>query len=256
MTDKQIQIKKAYDLIKSELATIYQNNWTYADFMKLSRVEKFDTKIQKILESLFKEHQAIIEGELSFAYTNSATSEIGSLATQGLQLKGIQKSLDVVAAIKQPMDGVVWYDRLGRNRGEVLYKLSSEIKSGIYNGLPYSKVTKTLKDVFGSDLIMNDTIARTETKRVISLGQTDVLDKVPEGVDLIKTWRTMKDSRVRSGSKRSKGNHVMMNGKTIPYAEDFVTPSGSRGKAPMQMKGLNAKRDNINCRCIMTVSIK
>lgn len=256
MTDKQIQIKKAYDLIKSELAMIYQNNWTYADFIKLSRVEKFDTKIQKILESLFKEHQAIIEGELTFAYTDSATSEIDSMATQGLKLKGIQKSLDVVAAIKAPMDGVVWYDRLGRNRGEVLYKLSSEIKSGIYNGLPYSKVTKTLQDVFGSDLIMNDTIARTETKRVISLGQTDVLDKVPEGVRIIKTWRTMKDSKVRSGSKRSKGNHVMMNGKTIPYAEDFVTPSGSRGKAPMQMKGPNAKADNINCRCIMTVAIE
>jgi len=256
MTDIQLQIKKAYDLVKTELAKIYENNWDYNDFMKFSRSEKLDNNIQRILEALFKSHKTILEGNLKFEYTDSARAEIESLVEQGLQLKGIQKSLDVVSAIKQPMGGVVWYDRLDKNRGDALYKISSGIKNGIYNGLQYSEVTKTLRDVFGSDLIMNDTIARTETKRVISVGQTDVLDKIPPGIDLMKTWKTMEDSRVRHFSKRSKGNHVRMNGITIPYADDFITPSGSKGKAPMQMIGSHSARDNINCRCIMIVKIK
>jgi hypothetical protein len=98
---------------------------------------------------------------------------------------------------------------------------------------------------------LNDTIARTETRRVISVGQTDVLDKVPESVGLLKKWVTVKDKRVRSFSKGDKADHAKMDGKTIPYNEDFVTPAGSKGKAPMQLKGAKAAADSVNCRCVM-----
>ena len=244
MTDKQKAIKKAYDEITAQAAKIYGNDWTYSDLMKFSRFTKLEKSMQKSIEKLYKELRGLIDSDLNIAYLESATKEVDTLSEYGLRLVGIKKVFDAKAAIEVPFGGVVWYERLGQNADEVLVDLSNTIRSGIYNGVSYSNMTKELQVIFGSDKVLNDTIARTETRRVISVGQTDVLDKVPESVGLMKKWVSVKDERVRS-------SHQGMNGKTIPYDKDFVTPLGSKGKAPMQLKGPNAAADSVNCRCVM-----
>jgi uncharacterized protein with gpF-like domain len=251
MTDKQKAIKKAYDEITAQAAKIYGNDWTYADLMKFSRFTKLEKSMQKSIDKMYKEIRGLIETDLNINYLESATNEYEGLLTSGVKLPSIKKLYNAKAAIEVPFGGVVWYERLGQNADEVLVDLSNTIRSGIYNGVSYSNMTKELQGIFGSDKVLNDTIARTETRRVISVGQTDVLDKVPESVGLLKKWVTVKDKRVRSFSKGDKADHAKMDGKTIPYNEDFVTPSGSKGKAPMQLKGPNVKADSINCRCIM-----
>ena len=251
MTDKQKAIKKAYDEITAQAAKIYGNDWTYADLMKFSRFTKLEKSMQKSIDKMYKEIRGLIETDLNINYLESATNEYEGLLTSGVKLPSIKKLYNAKAAIEVPFGGVVWYERLGQNADEVLVDLSNTIRSGIYNGVSYSNMTKELQGIFGSDKVLNDTIARTETRRVISVGQTDVLDKVPESVGLLKKWVTVKDKRVRSFSKGDKADHAKMDGKTIPYDEDFVTPSGSNGKAPMQLKGPNVKADSINCRCVM-----
>ena len=244
MADKQKAIKKAYDEITAQAVKIYGNDWTYADLMKFQRFTKLEKSMQKAIDDMYKEIRGLIETDLNINYIESATTEYEGLLTSGLKLPSIKKIYDAKAAIKAPFGGVVWYERLGQNADEVLVDLSNTIRNGIYNGVSYSNMTKELQGIFGSDKVTSDTIARTETRRVISVGQTDVLDKVPESVGLMKKWVTLKDERVRS-------SHQSMNGKTIPYEQDFVTPLGSKGKAPMQLKGPNAAADNCNCRCIM-----
>ena len=244
MTDKQKAIKKAYDEITAQAAKIYGNDWTYSDLMKFQRFTKLEKSMQKSIDKMYKEIRGLIDSDLNIAYLESATKEVDTLSDYGLRLVGIKKVFDAKAAIEVPFGGVVWYERLGQNADDVLVDLSNTIRSGIYNGVSYSNMTKELQGIFGSDKVLNDTIARTETRRVISVGQTDVLDKVPDNVGLLKKWVTLKDERVRT-------SHRSMNGVTIPYNQDFVTKLGSKGKAPMQLKGSNAARDNINCRCIM-----
>ena len=251
MTDKQKAIKKAYDEITAQAAKIYGNDWTYSDLMKFSRFTKLEKSMQKSIDAMYKEIRGLIETDLEINYIESATTEYEGLTKLGLKIPSIKKIYNAKAAIEVPFGGVVWYERLGQNADEVLVDLSNTIRSGIYNGVSYSNMTKELQGIFGSDKVLNDTIARTETRRVISVGQTDVLDKVPESVGLMKKWVSVKDERVRSFAKGDKADHTKMNGKTIPYNEDFVTPSGSKGKAPMQLKGKNVKADVINCRCIM-----
>ena len=251
MTDKQKAIKKAYDEITAQAAKIYGNDWTYADLMKFKRFTKLEKSMQKSIDAMYKEIRGLIETDLNINYLESATNEYEGLLTSGVKLPSIKKLYNAKAAIEVPFGGVVWYERLGQNADEVLVDLSNTIRSGIYNGVSYSNMTKELQGIFGSDKVLNDTIARTETRRVISVGQTDVLDKVPDSVGLLKKWVTVKDKRVRSFSKGDKADHTKMDGKTIPYEQDFVTPSGSKGKAPHQLTGPNAAADNINCRCIM-----
>ena len=244
MTEKQKAIKKAYDEIMTQAAKIYGNDWTYADLMKSSRFNKLEKSMQKSIDAMYKELRGLIDSDLNIAYLESATKEVDTLSEYGLRLVGIKKVFDAKAAIEVPFGGVVWYERLGQNADDVLVNLSNTIRNGLYNGVSYSNMTKDLQNIFGSDKVLNDTIARTETRRVISVGQTDVLDKVPESVGLMKKWVSVKDERVRS-------SHRSMNGVTIPYDKDFVTPLGSKGKAPMQLKGANAAADNCNCRCVM-----
>jgi hypothetical protein len=248
MTDKQKAIKKAYDEITAQAAKIYGNDWTYSDLMKFSRFTKLEKAMQKSIYKMYKEIRGLIDSDLNIAYLESATKEVDTLSEYGLRLAGIKKVFDAKAAIEVPFGGVVWYERLGQNADDVLVDLSNTIRSGIYNGVSYSNMTKELQGIFGSDKVLNDTIARTETRRVISVGQTDVLDKVPESVGLMKKWVSVKDERVRS-------SHQSMNGVTIPYEKDFITPLGSKGKAPMQLKGPNAVSDVATCRCIMRAVI-
>ena len=182
MTDKQKAIKKAYDEITAQAAKIYGNDWTYSDLMKFSRFTKLEKSMQKSIDAMYKEIRGLIETDLEINYIESATNEYDGLTKLGLKIPSIKKIYNAKAAIEVPFGGVVWYERLGQNADDVLVDLSNTIRSGIYNGVSYSNMTKELQGIFGSDKVLNDTIARTETRRVISVGQTDVLDKVPESV--------------------------------------------------------------------------
>lgn len=255
MTELEQSYAVTFVVIKAELAKIYENNWSFNEFLKYSRAKNMDKRLEEIITRLYKDNQAGIKEMLKVNYIKS----IDKTKDQFDRIYPIKKQFDVVKAINEPVSGVDWFTRLGKNRGDVLYNLSSTIKSGIANGLPYSDVTKNLQKVFGKDLVKNDTIARTETRRVTMLGQTDVCDELAKKVPLQKTWKTMEDERVRAGKRSKKGrrgpNHMAMNNVTIPYDENFITPTGSTGKAPTQLAGTYAAADNINCRCIMTVKL-
>lgn len=255
---RQRQHDQAWDELVKMISTIYQNNWSFEDFNKFARSEKLSKKMVGIVNDLYKQHKTITRDILEAEYLDKTAVQIKILNAKG-DLIPITKVFNAEAAINQPNGGVYWFDRLGKSRNDTLYRLGNIINSGLYNGVSYAEMTKNLQAAFGDDLITNNTIARTEAKRVTSVAQTDVCDTVADAVGLVKTWKTMQDERVRRGGTtkkgKSKANHVKMNGVTIPYDEDFVTPSGSRGKAPHQMKGPKSASDNCNCRCIMLVRV-
>ena len=259
MTDKQKAIKKAYDEIIKEVSDIYSNGWTYEDFMKFTRAKKFDKKLQKTLSDLFKKQTELIEGGLKTEYTASTSDEIQALEQQDIIEKVaigvavvalLKKGIDT-SAINQPYGGVTWKDRIGQHNTKAFIELSNKVRSNLFNKADYKDIVKDIDKTFKSDLITTTILEDTEKRRVKSMGQTDVLDKVPKTVGLMKKWVTMKDERVRSFAKGDSADHVKMNGVTIPYEQDFVTPSGSKGKAPHQLTGANALADNVRCRCIM-----
>lgn len=252
MTDKQKAIKKAYDEIIKEVSDIYANGWTYEDFMKFTRAKKFDEKIEKALSYMFKVQTELIEDGLKKTYTMATSDEIDALEKQGIADKVLigvaviallKKGIDL-SAINKPYGGVVWKDRIKQHNTKAFIELSNKVRDNLFSGVSYTNAVKDIKKTFKSDLITTTTLEDTEKARVQSFGQTDVLDNVPKSIGLMKKWVSMKDERVRT-------SHVSMNGTTVPYDQDFITPLGSKGKAPRQLKGPNAAADNIRCRCIM-----
>ena len=96
-----------------------------------------------------------------------------------------------------------------------------------------------------------ETIARTESMRAVHEGVFDTYQQaVDAGVirpeDLIRTWNTASDGRVRH-------SHQTMDGQQRGFDEPFVTGNGARLMYPTDPGG--PAEDTINCRCTVAVTM-
>ena len=246
MIRKNYQI--AYKRVREELEKISAQGWTYEDLLKYGRLDKLQEKTKEILQELYRENNQEIKRRMRNTYLKTAMKTGNTLFNDEGMVKSIIKKLDVNKVINSEMAGIRWGERVNKRRADIIYQINREVRQGLYNGDTYSTVTKKLKDALGKDAPGVMQIARTETRRVRSVGQTDVVDEIAKKKKLLKTWLTMDDERVRA-------SHESMDGVTIPYEQEFVTPLGSRGKAPMQLIGLQSASDNINCRCQLKISL-
>ena len=89
------------------------------------------------------------------------------------------------------------------------------------------------------------TIARTETSRVINEAKTEAMKQAErQGVRSLKTWISEDDEKVREA-------HLELDGTTIPVEADFVSSAGSAA-GPGQF---GIAEEDINCRCIIIAQI-
>ena len=84
-------------------------------------------------------------------------------------------------------------------------------------------------------------LAETEYHRIYNEGVANAIeDYVREtGRDVLKSWQTMRDDRVRD-------THFDLQGQTIPVNEYFYANDGDRALFP---GGFGNAQNNINCRC-------
>jgi uncharacterized protein with gpF-like domain len=66
-----------------------------------------------------------------------------------------------------------------------------------------------------------------------------------EGIEMMKTWNSVEDERVRS-------SHVSMNGQTVLYNKMFTLPSGAKVVAPHQT---GIASEDISCRCWTSIEL-
>ena len=81
----------------------------------------------------------------------------------------------------------------------------------------------------------------TDMTRIYNTG---VLDTAKANGAAMKTWNTMLDDRVRD-------THEPLEGVTIPLDAEFYTFDGDKALSP---GGFSKAENNVNCRCILTVS--
>lgn len=250
--------KKALDELRKRLAKLYElyeidGQLTFEEMAKYNRLQKLDKEVEKMINELYKDNTKLIRGHLRGITTETYNNTIGIVegATKR-RLKGIVKDIDVTKTVNTEMAGLKWTERMGKHREDVIWSIQKEIKQGLTQGDTYGTMAKRLKKELEISTSKANTIIRTESHRVHSQAKTDTLDSISRhGVRMTKTWVTAKDERVRGRNPGDKMDHVSMDRVTIPYEDDFVLPDGSRGKAP----GLIGNANDINCRCIITISI-
>lgn len=262
ITDSEKEVIREYKQtlkqLKSELAQIFEDygDISLENMNKYNRMDKFDKKIEEIANELYKINKTITTRTLVKSYTDSFNKNELMLYVEGQEkIKAISKAFDVGKSVNAEMAGLKWADRMEKKRTDFIYELKAELKGGMQRGDSYATMAGRLDDVvyklsdgkLSGDVVNTMRIVRTEATRVISVGQTDVLDSaMDQGLDMTKEWNSVRDERVRS-------DHRSMNGKTVDYNKDFILPGGDKGKAPHQT-GI-AKHD-INCRCFMTYELK
>lgn len=175
----------------------------------------------------------------------------------------------IKAAVDNPIHGLTLADTLERHRSEIIYNIKKQIGIGLTNGDSMPTMAKRIQLSLEGDYQKAIRIVRTEVHRVREAGHVDAaqhLDKVVQsgtsGKRLTKTWRTMKDERVRpnrlrktkKGWKRSVGgtaNHVKMEGVTV-LADELFDLGGVKAMAPGQSGDAS---NDINCRCIVEYNL-
>jgi nicotinamide riboside kinase len=97
-----------------------------------------------------------------------------------------------------------------------------------------------------------DTIARTETMRVLNVARQEAVDQVVEdtGIDpsnVKRRWMATMDARTRD-------THAEMDGQVVGMDEPFVSPSGAELMFPGDPSA--PAEEVINCRCVVAIDIE
>lgn len=250
--------RETYKQLKNIMANVYEQyeeegQLTYDDMTKYNRIQKLDKEMQTVITELFQGNNKLIKNTLKGIATETYNSTISTV--EGVverKLKGIVKELSVDKVINNDMAGLHWGDRVGKHRSDLIYSIKREVGQGLRQGDTYSTMTKRLKKELEVSASKAATIVRTEGHRVFAETQRESLDSISNhGVQMVKTWKSSADERVRGNKPTDKMNHVVMNGVTIPLKEDFVLPDGTTGYGP----GLTNSKNDINCRCIIVIDI-
>ena len=245
---------------------ILQQKGEYARFL-----EEVELRMGNISPSVSKEIRGIVEDTYTACYTGMANAVNKASDTQELhnELQGLRAVTP--ETIKSVTEKGLVDEVLKKNWQESIYEIKRNIAVGLSNGDRVETMAKRISQTLDTNYKKSINIARTESHRAREAGLHDsaknIDDTIKQGVSglrMVKTWHTMKDSRVRpnvryktkSGWKtkrnRNGANHQKMEGVMVLADEYFDLGGGVKTLAPGQSG--DAKND-CNCRCYLSYDL-
>lgn len=238
---------------------ILQRHGAYARFL-----EEVEQKINDISPEIRRSIRSTVEQTYEYTY-NGMVESVKKVVMNPAIAAGLKACTpDVIRrAVENPVSKLTLNDRLEKHRKEIVYDIKQNITVGLMNGDRYTTMANRIKQSVDGDYKKAIRIARTETHRVREAGNHDAavlvngaLKDSTTGLQMVKTWRTMKDERVRPAKAKGRNrqyNHRKMDGVTVPVDEEFVLPSGAKTKAPGQS---GVAGEDINCRCYLSYGLQ
>lgn len=123
----------------------------------------------------------------------------------------------------------------------------SMMEQAIYKSIDGKTYADRVADhVLAGDLQGLITLVESEYHRVYNAAVTDGGREYVEhgSFDVVKTWVTVRDERVRE-------THQYLEGQSVPLEEEFFTYDGDHAAYP---GGFTKAENNVNCRCIAVLS--
>lgn len=211
-------------------------------------LEEVEQKLKSVPHKISKEIRNTADTLYKMAYdgmidavNNSNTPDELKANLRGL--KGISAET-ANAAVKNPIMDIA----LEKNHKDVLWDIKREIAVGLTMGDRYETMARRISEKLDRNYKTSILIARTEAGRVREAGHlasakniNDKLVQGESGVQMTKTWKTMRDGAVRD-------HHRSMNGKVAQMDEAFELPDGILTQAPKQS---GAAKHDCNCRCFV-----
>lgn len=273
----EAEIRKAYQELMKELRHYLADAYTqYAEEDRLSYailqkhgyyarfLEEVEQKINDISPEVKRTIRSTVDQTYEYTY-NGMIDCVKKAAPDTTVTTGLKACTpDVIRrAVENPVSKLTLNDRLEKHRKEIIYDIKRDVSVGLMNGDRYSTMANRIRKSVDGDYKKAIRIARTETHRVREAGNHDAAQAVDEvlksgesGMQMVKTWRTKKDERVRPAKAKGKNrqyNHKKMDGVAIPVDEEFTLPSGAKTVAPGQS---GVAGEDINCRCWLSYGLK
>lgn len=276
------EIRRLYKAMLKDLQTFISDTYvqyakddklTYAMLQEAGYNARFLEEIEQRLNvatpKAARELRQLVEETYDAAY--KAMVDGVARAASGLETEFAESIAitpeQVKRAVENPVSGLTLSDTLEKNRREIIYSIKRTVGVGLMNGDRYTTMARRISEQVDGDYKKAIRIARTETHRVREAGNHDAaqyvdseLQKGTTGRRMCKTWRTMKDERVRPQRRRKgkKGwstkmgrgpNHMILDGQTVLVEEDFDLKDGHTAPVP-GMSGVAGH--DINCRCYVS----
>lgn len=276
------EIRRLYKAMLKDLQTFISETYvqyakddklTYAMLQEAGYNARFLEEIEQRLNvatpKAARELRQLVEETYDAAYkamVDGVARASGSLETEFAESIAITPE-QVKRAVENPVSGLTLSDTLEKNRREIIYSIKRTVGVGLMNGDRYTTMARRISEQVDGDYKKAIRIARTETHRVREAGNHDAaqyvdseLQKGTTGRRMCKTWKTMKDERVRPQRRRKgkKGwstkmgrgpNHMILDGQTVLAGEDFDLKDGHTAPVP-GMSGVAGH--DINCRCYVS----
>lgn len=260
------QYAQLLNKIRHELGLIYEKyevngQLTYVEMAKYDRLKKFLSNVNSLMGTAYKDLKKTFDEVLSETYFDGYYLTGWAIETDTLSRLNysVVKSDVILAMIENPISGLALSERLEKSRANIIYTIQQEITQGLVKGETYKTMANRIKGVLENDTVKSMRIVRTESHRVKESSKYDsALHSHKNGVLMNKTWKSMKDERVRPGRgigkkpAKSGADHRMLDGKKLVINQDFVGVVG-KGKAPGQM---GTASEDINCRCLLAYSVE
>lgn len=246
---------------------------SYADLQKAGYnarfLEEIERRIGVVTPKVAKELHALVEDtyELSYKAMIEGVEKVSNGADLG------ETFADSVAItpeqIKAAVDNPYMEVALMKNHKAIVYDIRQAVAVGLMNGDRYSTIAKKITVALDKETGPYKNamlIARTEAHRVREAGNNDAAVAVDKelqggttGMRMTKTWKTMRDERVRPQyvRKRKKGgwskgfnnkaaNHMKLEGQVVLADEEFDLKDGNKGPCP---GSTGIAGHDCNCRC-------
>lgn len=281
----EAQIKKTYQGALGELRHYLADTYTkfaendqltFGILQKHGYYARFLEEVEKKINTLSPQVKRLIRSTVAQTYEttyNGFVETVKKAAGGRMTFDGLKGCTpDVVRrAVENPIAGLTLNDRLEKNRKEIVHEIKKNITVGLTNGDRYTTMANRVKQSVDGSYRKAIRITRTEIHRVRQAGEWDSametdkqLQESGSGMRIEKTWKTMRDERVRPAKryktkkgwktgKQGKYDHKAMEGVSCLVDEEFTLPSGATTQYP---GGSGIAGEDINCRCYLSYKLK
>ncbi len=275
------EFKELLKSLKTYIASVHEQyaagdgSLSYADLQKAGYdarfLEEIESRISVATPKVARELHQLVNDTYELSYKSMVEGVDKVLAGAGIddvfsEAVAITPE-QIMKVVKNPIMEVA----LEKNHRDIVYDIKQAVAVGLMNGDRYATVARKISvalDKENGPYKNAMRIARTEAHRVREAGNMDAARSVDKemqgtstGLRMVKTWRTMKDERVRPQSRRrskkggwtskmGKGpNHMKLEGQTVLADEPFDLLDGNKADAPGQS---GVAGHDINCRCYVS----
>ena len=206
-------------------------------------LQEVENRLSDISLDVSKEIRQTVEEMYKLAYDG-----VRDAIQKGTDTKEFFEGIDTATSemMRATVDNTIMEIALEKNHKDITWDIKREVARALMIGDRFDSMAHRVADNLNRSYKKAILISRTEVGRVREAGHlasaknlNETLMQGNSGMQMVKKWLSMKDSRVRD-------QHVSMHKKVVAMNELFELPDGTETEAPKQS---GVARHDCNCRC-------